>query len=447
MRDIRIWSVPTKRCEAVWLGNLLTLCGCQVWKGSLSNSSLNVICGYNGSQYMDILLFEKIEADFFSAFARLYSGGRVWICGESDCWPQSFWWGMSGRLELFDKTAIVELMRELCPFIVGEAGEMEGILALVSEYVASNNALARNMYTINELFCSRHIDYSQYGSYGVLRDAIFQVERWYQDHSESVNKMMTFNEIFAFTYIQNMINDAYIKAHVPGGFDVRIVLGNANYLLKCNPSSDAVQFLKLRILRNCIHYQESPDELLTWISHRSAYEYRGRAFCEMGDIARENPNAVFSFPAEEYFERANDGNWEEFCGLYKLGYLFEQKGEQNPAWFGRALEMYSTVMDYIEQASPDEYYRTPQEFEYFYKAYYGLLKVQIERDRMLGNITDALRRHYQQELKELSERIMGYRQLYFWDRFYGTVGESNEALSVMGEKAGKIVSLIETTAI
>lgn len=447
MRDIRIWSVPTKRCEAVWLGNLLTLCGCQVWKGNLSKSSLEDISKYTGSQYMDILLFERIEAEFISVLSRLYLGARVWISGEGDDWSRSLGWGMSRQLDLFDKTSIVDLMGGLCSHIVEDTSEIEGISIIVSEYVSLGHALARNIYTINELFCSRHIDYSQYASYGVLRDAISQVEKWYQDHTKTVSKVITFCETFAITYIQNMINDAYVKARVPGGFDVRIVLSNANYLLKCDPSSDATQFLKLRIFRNCIHYKESPDELLTWISHRSAYEYKGRAFCEMGDIVRENPNAIFSAPAEEYFEQADDGNWEEYCGLYKLGFTYEQKGEQNPEWFERARKMYSKVMDYIEQVSPDECYRTPQEFEYFYKAYYGYIKVRIERDRMLGNITDALRKRYQQELKELSERIMGYQQLCFWNKFYGTGKESDEALSVMGEKVRNIVALIETTVI
>ena len=449
MRDIRIWTVETKRCEAVWLGNLLTLCGCQVWKGNLCKDSLEIMCEKNGKgfQYLDILLFDIIDADFCNTLAAMYSGGDIWISGEGDYWFQAFWRGVSDKLEMNDSTTIIELMRGLCSFIAEDMSETEGILKLTSEYVASDNALARNIYTINELFCSRHIDYSQYRSYGVLRGTISQVENWYQSQAASAYRGLTFNETFAFTYVQNMINDAYVKARVSGGFDVRIVLRNANYLLKCNPSSAAVQFLKLRILRNCIHYPESPDEVLMWISDRSADEYRGRAYCEMGDIARENPNAVFNHTAVEYFERADDGNLEEYCGLYKLGYIFEQRGGQDPAWLELAIEMYSKVMDYIEQIMRDEYYRTPQEFEYFYKAWFGLIKVRTERDNMLNHMSDARRGQYEQELKMLSEKIMNYHQLYFWNKFYGAGKKYNDALSVMGDKMRNIVSLIKTTVI
>lgn len=149
-------------------------------------------------------------------------------------------------------------------------------------------------------------------------DAITQVEEWYHKYAPSsyYYMPMSYSETFALTYIQNMIDDAYVKARVTGGFEVRVILGNVNYLLKCDSTSDAALFLKLRILRNCINYPESPDEILSEIVTRSAVEYRGRAYCEMGDISRENPNKVFELTAEKYFEKGIRQNPEENCEIF-----------------------------------------------------------------------------------------------------------------------------------
>lgn len=444
MRNFRIWSIETKRCEAVWLGYLLTLCGCQVWRGSLSDSSLNIMVGNTEYQYVDVLLFDSIDEKLCNRLVAIHSKGRVWISGKGQYWDIPFWWGVSDELEMSDSTTLIGLMNDLCSFIVDDENEKEGIRGLTLAYVEHNNALVRNIYIINELFCSRQIDYSLYESRDVLVKAIAQVEEWYLRRAPSsyYHRPISFSETFALTYIQNMIDDAFVKAKVTGGFDVRVILSNANYLLNCDPASDAALFLKLRILRNCLNYPESPDEVLKEVVARSAEEYRGRAYCEMGDICRENRDKIFDFAAAEYFEKGVSQNPEEYCGLYKLGYLYGQKGQQDSAWLEKAETKYLQVIDYLEQTARPVY-RTPQEFEYYYKAGYGLIKSQIEKDQMSGYMSDGKREDYQQLLEKLMEGMGGYQQLYFWHKFYGEGAEYDNVLFCMKEKMGKIRSIVQ----
>lgn len=155
MRNFRLWSIETKRCEAVWLGYLLTLCGCQVWKGSLSNDSINIMCGSAERQYIDVLLFDIIDEEFCNRLEAGYPGRRVWVSGDGEYWIRSFWWGMSGRIEVSEPATLVNLMDGLGNLMAKDADEKEDIMRLTSAYVENNNALARNIYTINDLFCSR----------------------------------------------------------------------------------------------------------------------------------------------------------------------------------------------------------------------------------------------------------------------------------------------------
>ena len=444
MRNFRLWSIETKRCEAVWLGYFLTLCGCQVWKGPLSNDSFKIMCRSTEHQYIDVLLFDIIDEEFCNRLATINPGTRVWISGDGEYWAGSFWWGVSSRIEMSKPDTLINLMDGLGNLIAKDIEEKESIIKLASAYVEHNNTLVRNIYTINELFCSRQINYSLYRSKNILMDAITQVEEWYHRYAPLAYhyKPMSFSETFAFTYIQNMIDDAYVKARVTGGFDVRVILGNVNYLLKCDPTSDAALFLKLRILRNCINYPESPDEILKEIVTQSAEEYRGRAYCEMGDISRENSNKVFELTAEKYFEKGVSQSPEEYCGLYKLGYLYGQKSQYGFAWLKEAEVRYQQVIDYI-QWTTKLMYSIPQEFEYYYKACYGLIKSQIEEDRMAGYLSDEQKARYRDSLTNFMQKTESYQRLYFWNKFYGEGLEYRNALFCMAEKMEKIESLME----
>lgn len=441
MENIRIWSKETKRIEAVWLGYLLTLCGWQVWKGRLIEDGFPKVRTDEEYQYVDILLFDSVDIGLCERLAVMHPSGM--FCVSGDGWQQvrMRWWERCPQLTMSDGLTLLGLMDKLCNFMTRDADEHEGVLRLMSAYVAKGNALVRNMYTIHELFCSRRVNYGAYENKGLLMDAISQVESWYREYAVSVPKKAVFSEEFALTYIQNMIDDAYVKAHVTGGFDVSIIFRNANYLLKRNSGYTAVWLLKLQILRNCINYTEWPDDVLKQFISRSAPEYRGRAYCEIGDISRENPNKIFKFSPEEYFEKADDGNPEGYCGLYKLGFLYGKGGVGTFPGADEAEEKYTKVIEYINRIAPE--YRTPQEFEYYYKASYGRLKLQIEKDRAYDRLSDVKMLYYEKRLNELITGIQDFGKLLFWSEFYGIDEEREQALSFMREKMGHIEELME----
>lgn len=435
MKNIRIWTRETKRSEGVWLEYLLTLCGCRVWKGFLSeeyynNTRKDISAVY---QYIDIFLFEEIESRFCDRIAEFYSERKIWISGSGSYFLPSFWWEMSDELKLEEPTTIVEMMRELSKYIAEEQYEIERIQRITDAYINNDNALAKSMYTVNELFCSRRINYSLYENKNVLLETIALLETWHHEYGMSSYRLgkMAFSEMFALTYIQNMINDAYIKARVPGGFDVRVVLSNVDYLLKCDPDCDSALLLKLRIMRNCIDYPENPEKLLKKIVVNTAPPYLDKGYCEMGDIIRENADKVFYHTPADYFERARRVNPNAYTGVYKLGYIFERKGRRDAVWYERAAEMYREVIESI-RLCPEFVNWTPHEFEYYYKAAYGALKVKIELNKIYNN--KAKWEMYDNEKEKLNMEIMNYKKLRFWHKFYGDKAEYKNALAVMKEK-------------
>ena len=441
MENIRIWSTETKVCEAVWLEYLLMLCGWQVWRGRLADSSLEKICVKNEEyRYVDILLFDLIDMDFCRKLAAMRREGMVCVSGEN--WQQirKPWWESCPQLAMAEASTLKRMMAQLCNLIVRDSNECAGVLRLTSAYVAGENALARGMYTIHELFCSRRIDYREYENKDLLLKATGKIEEWYQDYTTSLQKKAAFCEEFALTHIQNTVNESYIKAHVRGGFDVDVVFRNANYLLKRNSGCEAAWYLKLQALRNCVNYKEWPDEILENFVSKSASEYRGKAYCEIGDISRENPDKIFDRTTEEYFEKADDQNPEGYCGLYKLGYMYGRKGTESSVWLDKAEMKYAKVVRYISQIKPE--YRTPQEFEYYYKASYGRIKTQVVKDRMYGRISADKRMEYEEQLIHLIDGIKGFDKLFFWSGFYGAGSEQENALAFMWEKMKHTEALI-----
>lgn len=437
MENVRIWSKETKRSEAVWLEYLLILCGCQVWKGILDGNCLDRVFTNTGSQYIDIFLFDVVDEELCSKLETGHPRGRICISGDSRWNMISFWCELSCQLKLAEPLTLLELMENICDLIVSDTNDRDGILRLASAYAAYDNLLAQNMYTIQELFCSRRVNYSGYHNRDMLLKAIEQVENWYHEYAAAYSKRRTFGESFAFTYIQNLLDEAYIKARIRGGFDTRMILQNTNYLVKCTPDSNAVLLLKLRILRNCINYQESPDMLLKRYIVRAAEEYWGKAYSEMGDMSRENPDKVFDYSPVEYFNLACEQNPELYSGLYKLGYLYERKHKH----LDSAERNYNLVMEQIGNIKLK--YRTPQEYEYYYKAFYGKIRCQVKRDKINNCLSDEKKEKYRIELKSLLKEAKEFKQLSFWKDFYGSGESKNKAMALMREKMQNYNSLVE----
>ena len=296
MRDIRIWCEDNKRCEAVWLSHLLTLCGYQVWIGRLSEADRKYKRMADQNRYVDILLFKFIDRRICDYFIDYDTGRGIWVCGlaksEIKVFLQDpFVWGVSKQLDTRRPESLKSLMSILSGTITANSNEKAAILRLTDLFIERNNELSKCIYTIQETFCSRKIDYTRYRNVGILFDAISDVEKWLDNYIEKLVDKLTYVEMFAIIYLQNLINEGYIKARKTGGYDAKVMLRNANYLLRSEIETAAVHFLKLQILHNCISFSERPDDILNVIVRQSRSEYISRAYCEMGDIYREEKTA------------------------------------------------------------------------------------------------------------------------------------------------------------
>ena len=331
MKDIRIWAENAKRCEAVWLGYLLTLCGCQVWKGQLEEDCQGGKEIDNHQQYVNIILRDNLHA-----------------------------FGTCKALDINHTESLLDLMDDLCKLIAKNPFERSAILRITSLFINHDNLLSRCIYTIEELFCSRRINYTEYQNFDVLIHSVSQVETWLNEFIRKLGKELTYSEMFTILYLQNLINEGYIKARRRGGYDTSLILQNANYLLNHEVETDAVHFLKLQILHNSINFSERPDDILKTIMQQSKPEYMSKALCEVGDIYREKTGKTGDYEVADYYEEADTEDVDSYRGIYRAGLVYEEKGNINFKWYERAEEKYEQVIQLIEKI--DLTYRTPQEY-------------------------------------------------------------------------------------
>ena len=438
MRDIRIWSEDNKRCEAVWISHLLTLCGCQVWLGRLSEAEQKY---EKTDQYVDILLFTYINSRTCDIFINQSTGSGIWVCGRAktgieDFLRGPFIWGVCEELEIGKPESLKELMRILSGTIAENQKEKAAILKLTDFFTVQNNILSRCIYTIQEMFCSRRIDYSKYQNVGILFNAITDAEEWLQTYLERLKDKLSYVEMFAIIYLQNLINEGYVKARSTGGYDAMVMLRNANYLLRSEKETAAVWFLKLQILHNCINFTERPDDILNMIKARPKPEYFSRAYCEVGDIYREEKNKSSDLEVYDYYEKADDHDIENYRGLYRAGLVYEEKGDLDFTWYEKARKKYEMVIRLIDGIKIAD--RTPQEYEYFYKAHYGKIKMSIRFDCSNGSMTYEKEESYCQELKDLISECKKFEDVDFLKKLYRGGYTLKTIKDLMNEKMEKV---------
>lgn len=419
MNNIRIWSEDNKRCEAIWLGYLLTLCGCQVWKGQFDARCCNILKADDRYRYVDILLLDSGNDERHTQYVKgircLSESKQLSVFVHN----HSYVLKPSVPLELDQPKSLEGLMSELSKFIVTNTKERLAVLRLTNLFVKKENALSRCIYTITEMFCSRRINYAEYRSVDVLIQAISEVEEWLHDYISGISNAstLTYVEMFTIIYLQNLVDEAYIKAKQRGGYDVSRLLRNANYMLSHEVETDAVLFLKLQILHNSVNFVERPDEILRTILNQSPPEYIDKAFCEVGDIYREDRSKVPDMDIVDYYEAINCSDIQNFSGLYRAGLVYQERGKVNFKWYREAREKYKQIISLI--GAIDIEYRTPQEFEYFYKAKYGKIKMAVELDKSNGVLTQEKKVSYQNKLEKLISDCINFKQIFFWKKMYG----------------------------
>lgn len=424
MKNFRIWSVDNKKCEAVWLEYLLILCGSQVWKGRLSEKNLKLHGKNSKHRYIDILLFEDIDWRLCNSIADYNSLGVYFACGKSDkSMPHEVYaWGSSRELNMEEPETLIDLLDYLCLIMADGQQERTAILRLTKNYISENNVLTKSIYAITELFCSRRLNYTGYKGIDILLNAVINIEKWYKEYLSALDEKLTYSEVFTITYLQNLTNEGYIKAHKKGGYDTSILLKNANYLKKLKPEAVAVQFLKLQILHNCINCDEHLEDILYEIIEKSAPEYVSKAYCELGDLLRDNENWEYRHSADEYYEELND-DFECYRGIYKLGLLYEDRGYVEEKWYYYAEKKYALVLKLIESIQVKN--RTPQEFEYYCKAFYAKIKMQLLLDDINGTLSGEKKAYYDGELKKLIIDCDKFQEGIFLSKLYNNEQEGN----------------------
>lgn len=442
-RDIRIWSGEEKRCEALWLSYLLTLCGHQVWKGRLEPKEETAYSETGWYDYVDIVLLDKKEQGSERLFFKGALLGTTWICGDLqdvDLFLGGLrLGGVSDELSMGQPQSMYALMDGLCEIITEDEKESESIQLLTDFFMQQENELSCCIYTISEMFCSRRIDYSKYEHVKVLHQAISSIEKWLKNYTYSLSGSMTYPEMFTVVYLQNLLNEGYVKARKYGGYDVNLLLQNTDYMLKYEEDSEAVLFLKLQILHNSVYFQDSIDDILKEIAERVKPEYVSGAFCEAADIIREDKSQDFATEAVDYYEKLNINDIESYRGLYRAGLAYEGKAG---IFYKKASDKYRMVRKLLNEVS--EEYRTPQEFEYFYKAEFGEINVAVELDKENGRLTAGKRTEYQQKLKSLEQKCSNFKNIKFFEKMYQKEEVYQTILGLMGEKMGKVQNWAKT---
>ena len=333
---------------------------------------------------------------------------------------------------------IISLMDILSKIIAKDTIERESIMRLTKLFVSRENVLTKSIYTITDMFCSRRLNYAEYQNAGILIRAVSEVENWIQELANNVDDVLTCAEMFAFVYLKKLVDEGYIKARVRGGYDTSIMLKNANFLLNNYREMESVHFLKLQILHNSINFSENPDDILKVIEKELPFLYASISYSEVGDIYREEPSRHSELTVIEYYEKVNLMDLENYMTLYKLGLVCEIKGTVNFNWYVKAREKYNCVIKLIEKINI--IYRTPQEFEYFYKAQYGSIKMSIILDK--DCLTDERKQIYYEKLNILRNEIVNYDRVLSFEKLYGRNGWTQDIYSLMSEKMSKIQNWI-----
>ena len=435
MKNVRIWSKAKRKAEAIWLGFLLKLVGCQVWNGTLTNNMSIFQSRDMRYQYIDILLFKTVDWMTCVRVADTNPIGIVLVCGNEETSPPviAYGWRRCRELKMNHPDTLNELIQTMYPLIIDDESELSSLLNLMEMYVAENNKLARAMYSVTELFCSRRIDYRQYVNKHVLTTAVESIIEWYRTYINTLQfTKTTYIEIFTLTYLQNLINEGCIKAGEGKFFEDEIVFSNTNYLMNLRKQDDSVLLLKLMFAHNAPKILEQPMQLLNSIIAVSAPEYINQAYSEAGDIYRELPNQQEM--AIACLERINANDIESYQSLYKLGLLYEEKGEQDFSWYRMAEQKYRQVISMLQPV--DSKYKMPQEYEYYCKAKYRKLKMQLY-------LNEIDRRSCQWELEELINICRCEWKGSFLNRFFiadvsGGMSSRAEIVSLMKEKLGYV---------
>lgn len=441
MKNIRVWVDDDKRCEGVWLAQLLTLCGCQVWTGRLAEKEYSYI--KTDKEYVDILLLGSKNNNNYLNFINQYNSNKLIVCGKRE--KTSFLsyspmvWSICSELDINQRESLESLMSLVNVIICEDAEEKSAILRLTHSYTEDKNKLSKAIYVITKLFHSRKIDYSKYNNVNVLIQAVSDTKEWLENYAREIIYPLTYAEMFMIVYLQNLIDEGYIKARKTGGYDTSKMFRDANFLLNNEPEADAANFLKLQILRNSINYREIPEDILSDIEKTSAPEYVGIAYKEVGDIYREESYRN-NFACISFYEKSLLLNYS-LETMYRIGLEYEHSGNCN--LYFEAIKKYEEIVIKIEQIELAD--RTPEEFLLYCKAIRGLIVLTSHLYRDSFILIENKKTSLSDAAKYIIKTSHDYTKLSFLKKMYD--GSSyKEIANTIDEMVGLIANICQKYA-
>lgn len=188
---------------------------------------------------------------------------------------------------------------------------------------------------------------------------------------------LTNYDIFAVTYMQNLINDGHIVARTRGGWDTLKLWHDVGYLVNCNYNYGEAYKLKFRIMHNQINLEQLPDELFNEMKDDVQPEYLDEARILMGDIYREygytSNGYVIRIPRklEEYYKDIDFSKESNYSGIFKLGLIYGKDKD-----YKQAKKCFEQVKHLLKAIDKNE--RTIREQEILYKAHVESLRIDVE---------------------------------------------------------------------
>jgi tetratricopeptide (TPR) repeat protein len=231
-------------------------------------------------------------------------------------------------------------------------------------------------------------------------------------------------ERYAITYIQNFLNNCFLKIRQSNGFNTDKLLNNASRLHEMKPTANATLFLKFQVIGSINALDKRFEETAQELLKASENEFKNRVYYELGDRFRETGINEAKTKTIQYYSKIDDANKEYYQGWYKLGLLYEEAD-----MISLAIEQYEKIIKTIQNF--EACYRTPQEFEFLFKSKYKLLKWKI-KGFLNAYYASGESTVLKAQAKDLANDCMKIYPNYFLTKMYG---ENNET-------AGKIKELM-----
>lgn len=387
MQNIRIWYTKGMRDQALWINDFLKFIGVNSVVDKLDSPN-NIVPSRKDEvgRYLDII-FNTGEQRNFINFASTIVIGKM---NNLYSYAQNDYYAYDVKLNFRDNSEFSKLVNLIIRTTENEYDSRisDSITDLINIFTENNNRLYLAIVTIQDLFYSRLKTYNDYNK-KLLTDSMSVVDEQMRKLAAGMYDRLTNYDLFAVTYMQNLINDGYIVARTHGGWDTLKLWHDAGYLVNCNYNYGEAYKLRLRIMHNQINLEQLPDELFNEMKDDVQPEYLDEARILMGDIYREygcmSNGYTIRIPRrlEEYYEDIDFSKESNYSGIFKLGLIYGKDKD-----YKQAKKCFEQVKHLLKAIDKNE--RTIREQEILYKAHVESLRIDVDVYRKQDSLINDL---------------------------------------------------------